>query len=147
LTETSHFVDMGSGIGTMVSLMRIRTGCTSFGVEMTAQSASLAEKYVRQSMRRAQACGLKIGEMQLFQADMLKNELVQTSIGAADVVLVNNRMFSPASKCFLKDNFHPTNPTNGRCSTENFNREPPEQPQRWCKGVLLDAINAKNSYG
>ncbi|KAJ6537056.1 histone methylation protein DOT1-domain-containing protein, partial [Mycena capillaripes] len=97
LTETSHFVDLGSGIGNMVCLMSIRARCSSFGVEMMAQAAALAEKFVQQSMLRAQGCGLRIGKMQLIEADMLESGLVKEDIAAADVVLVNNRLFSAAT--------------------------------------------------
>ncbi|KAF7349162.1 Histone-lysine N-methyltransferase, H3 lysine-79 specific [Mycena venus] len=97
LTETSHFVDMGSGIGNIVCLMSIQARCSSFGVEMMAQPAALAEKFAQQSMLRAQGCGLRIGKMQLVEADMLESELVKENIAAADVVLVSNRLFSAAT--------------------------------------------------
>jgi hypothetical protein len=143
LTEKSHFVDMGSGIGNMVCLMAIRTGCSSFGVEIMAHPASLAQQFAQQSMLRAQACGLQIGKMQLAQADMLNSELVKKHILAADVVLVNNRIFSPESKYFLDDVFDLTN-----CrQSKSFNRPPPEWPQRWCKGVHIDAIDLQSPYG
>ncbi|KAJ7852934.1 S-adenosyl-L-methionine-dependent methyltransferase [Mycena olivaceomarginata] len=90
LTETSHFVDMGSGIGNMVCLMSIRARCSSFGVEMMAQPAALAEKFAQQSMLRAQGCGMRIGKMRLVEADMLESGLVKENVTAADVVLVPN---------------------------------------------------------
>ncbi|KAJ7869591.1 histone methylation protein DOT1-domain-containing protein, partial [Mycena olivaceomarginata] len=90
LTETSHFVDLGSGIGNMVCMMSIRARCLSFGVEMMAQPAALAQRFAQQSILRAQGCGLRVGKMQLVEADMLKSELVKENIAAADVVLVSN---------------------------------------------------------
>jgi hypothetical protein len=143
LTETSHFVDMGSGIGNMVCLMSIRTRCSSFGVEMMAQPAVLAKKFVQQCMLRAQGCGLRIGKMQLIEADMLKNELVKENIAAADVVLVSNRLFSAASKYLLEDSFYVTNSRRSK----PFTCLPLKQPQRWRKSVHVSAIDIQIPYG
>jgi hypothetical protein len=45
-------------------------------------------------MLRAQGFGLRIGKVQLIEENMLKSKLVKENIAAADVVLVNNKMFS-----------------------------------------------------
>jgi hypothetical protein len=105
LTEASHFVDLGSGIGNMVCLMSMRTGCSSFGVEIMTPLAALANTFVQQSMLRAEGVGLKVGQVKLIEADMLKSELVKENITAADVVLVNNKIFSAESAWFLDKSF------------------------------------------
>jgi H3 lysine-79-specific histone-lysine N-methyltransferase len=98
LSGTCHFIDLGSGIGNMVCLMSIRTGCSSIGVEVMAQPAALAKTYVQQSILRAEGLGMKIGKVQLIEADMLKSELVRENIAAVDVVLVTNRLFSASNR-------------------------------------------------
>ena len=105
LTEASHFVDLGSGIGNMVCLMSMRTRCSSFGVEIMTPLAALANMFMQQSMLRAEGVGLKVGQVKLIEADMLKSELVKENITAADVVLVNNKIFSAESAWFLDKSF------------------------------------------
>ena len=39
----------------------------------------------------AEGVGLKVGQMKLIEADMLKSELVKENIIVADVLLVNNK--------------------------------------------------------
>ncbi|KAF6765910.1 histone-lysine N-methyltransferase [Ephemerocybe angulata] len=75
MNEDSLFLDLGSGAS-------LQTGCRSFGVELMPAPASVAVN------------GLRIGDMELEEGDMLKSRRLDELMAKADVVLVDNKVFT-----------------------------------------------------
>ncbi|KAF5314076.1 hypothetical protein D9611_006918 [Ephemerocybe angulata] len=72
----------------------LQTGCRSFGVELMPAPASVAVNVVEQMKIRARMWGLRIGDMELEEGDMLKSRRLDELMAKADVVLVDNKVFT-----------------------------------------------------
>ncbi|GAA5921914.1 hypothetical protein JCM3775_003412 [Rhodotorula graminis] len=126
LGPNSVFVDLGSGVGNCVVQAALATGATSYGFENMAHASQLARLQVDEAERRFRMWGLEGGAMRVVEADFTACAEVGEVMRKADVVLVNNEVFTaplnqslswlflelPASarivslKPFLPDKFH-----------------------------------------
>ena len=91
------FLDLGSGVGNVVLHAALQSGCTAFGVEVMEKPAEMAREQRTQLMMRARMWGVRMGDVELEQANMLESARVNELMPRADVVLVNNKVFG--EKC------------------------------------------------
>lgn len=100
LSADSLFLDLGSGVGNVVLQASLETGCRSFGVEVRDATSRLAVSQLEQMKIRCRMWGVTMGEVELEQGDMLKSPRVAELVSQADVILVNNKVFSEECKHF-----------------------------------------------
>lgn len=93
LGEDSLFLDLGCGVGNVVLQASLQTGCKSFGIEIMPAPAGIARDQLEQLKIRARMWGVKMGDVELEEGDMLKSERVVKLMSEADVVLINNKVF------------------------------------------------------
>ncbi|CAA7264669.1 unnamed protein product [Cyclocybe aegerita] len=105
LNEDSLFLDLGSGVGNVVVQASLQTGCTSYGIELMQHPARVANDMVEQMKMRARMWGVRVGEMELEQGDMLKSRRTDELIAKADVVLVDNKVFEESLNEALRPKF------------------------------------------
>ncbi|TBU51152.1 S-adenosyl-L-methionine-dependent methyltransferase, partial [Dichomitus squalens] len=89
----SLFLDMGSGVGNVVMQASLETGCRSYGIEIMPGPAQIARSQLEQFKTRCRMWGVRMGEVELEEGDMLKSAKVDELVKSADVVLVNNKVF------------------------------------------------------
>ena len=99
-TSSSLFLYLGCGVGTVITQVSLRSGCTSFGVELMPTVATLARDLMAQTLLRCNMWGIPCGTIQAEEGDMLENEKVLTLVRKADVICVNNLAFH-AERLFL----------------------------------------------
>jgi H3 lysine-79-specific histone-lysine N-methyltransferase len=93
LNQDSLFVDLGSGVANVVVQASLQSGCTSYGIELMPHPARVAKGVVEQIKIRCRMWGVRIGEMELEEGNMLESRRVDELIAKADVVLVDNKVF------------------------------------------------------
>ncbi|KAJ7505007.1 DOT1-domain-containing protein [Mycena galericulata] len=93
LTQESTFVDLGSGVGNVVSQASLQTGCRSFGVELNDNPARLATDLHVEFQQRCKMWGVRPGQIELEHGDMLKSTQLTALLPDADLILVNNLRF------------------------------------------------------
>jgi len=98
LMEDGVMVDMGSGVGNCVVQASMATGCKSYGFENQPAAASIAAAQVNELRIRSRLWGLKHGSCETHEVDFLAApHLVTPALKTADLVLVNNYVFSPST--------------------------------------------------
>ena len=90
------FVDLGSGVGNIVLQAALEAGCESWGCEMMDHFCDIADRQLAEFMSRCQMWGLAPGQIRLERGDFLGNDAIKAALRRADVVLVNNQVFTPA---------------------------------------------------
>ena len=98
LGEDSLFLDLGCGVGNVVLQASLQTGCRSFGVEIMPTPAGMARDQLEQLKIRTRMWGVRMGEVEIEEGDMLKSERVAKLMSEADVVLINNKVFKESRK-------------------------------------------------
>ncbi|OSD05613.1 DOT1-domain-containing protein [Trametes coccinea BRFM310] len=93
LREGMLFVDLGAGVGNVVLQAALETGCRAYGIEIMPEPAKIGRSQLEQFQTRCRMWGVRMGEVELEQGDMLKSEKVDKLVKEADVVLVNNKVF------------------------------------------------------
>jgi len=93
LNEDSLFLDLGSGVANVVVQASLQSGCTSYGIELMPHPAQVAKGVVEQIRIRCRMWGVKIGEVELEEGNMLESRRLDELISKADVVLVDNKVF------------------------------------------------------
>ncbi|GAA5965636.1 hypothetical protein JCM3765_000909 [Sporobolomyces pararoseus] len=88
------FVDLGSGVGNCVVQAALATGADSYGFENMQHASHLARLQLREAKERFKMWGLNSGEMECVEADFCENSLVPKVLKKADLVLVNNEVFT-----------------------------------------------------
>ncbi|KAJ7760334.1 histone-lysine N-methyltransferase [Mycena olivaceomarginata] len=91
LNEDSLFLDLGSGVGNVVVQASLQTGCRSYGIELNPKPAKVARDMAANFRVRCRMWGVKVGEVELEEGDMLRSTRVNELIAQADVVLVDNK--------------------------------------------------------
>lgn len=94
LRSDSLFMDLGSGVGNVVLQTALQTGCKAFGIEERDDTARIADDQLEQMRLRCRMWGVSIGDVELVQGDMTASPRVDELMSKADVVLVNNYVFS-----------------------------------------------------
>ncbi|KAK0538507.1 Nucleosomal histone H3-Lys79 methylase [Tilletia horrida] len=97
LGPASVFVDMGSGVGNVLVQLALQTGCSAYGCEMMETPATLARAQIEEARARWAMWGLKGGEVEAWKDNFCTNDQVREVLRKADVVLVNNYAFTPAT--------------------------------------------------
>ncbi|KAL0578516.1 hypothetical protein V5O48_003459 [Marasmius crinis-equi] len=105
LNENSLFLDLGSGVGNVVVQASLQTGCRSYGIELMPSPARVAREMVEQFRIRCRMWGVRCGEIEVEEGDMLKSRKVDELIKEADVVLVDNKVFEESLNEALKPKF------------------------------------------
>ncbi|KAL5495719.1 DOT1 [Sanghuangporus weigelae] len=105
LNSKSLFLDLGSGVGNVVLQTALQTGCKAFGIEERGDTAQIAIDQFEQIKLRCRMWGVSMGEVELVQGDMTRNECVDQLMSKADVVLVNNYVFSEELNATLRPKF------------------------------------------
>lgn len=90
----SVFVDLGSGVGNCVVQAALATGCEAHGYENMAPASSLAALQLVEATARFRLWGVNGGTMRTTLADFCDSPDVGQVLRRADVVLVNNEVFS-----------------------------------------------------
>ena len=93
LREDMLFLDLGAGVGNVVLQVALETGCRAYGIEIMPEPAAIGRGQLEQFRMRCRMWGVRMGEVELEQGDMLKSEKVDKLVKEADVVLVNNKVF------------------------------------------------------
>jgi H3 lysine-79-specific histone-lysine N-methyltransferase len=91
----SIFLDLGSGVGNVVTQVSLSTGCLSYGIENAKHVAEVAEGLLAQTRMQAHMWGLEIGQVEIKEGDMLKSSQVRDLVKQADVVFINNKALTP----------------------------------------------------
>lgn len=102
LTPSSRFLDLGSGVGTVVLQAALQAGCGASGIEKMYHPARIAAIQLEQFAKRCRMWGVEPGEAELLTGDFTDDGRVRERIVNADVVLCNNWAFSEkrAWACF-----------------------------------------------
>lgn len=95
ITSGQVFVDLGSGVANVVLQAALQIGCESWGCEIMENACTLAEAQRVEFEARCRLWGLAPGKVRLERGDFMKNDSIREAIKLADVVLVNNEVFTP----------------------------------------------------
>ncbi|KAK5113742.1 hypothetical protein LTR85_010759 [Meristemomyces frigidus] len=105
LNHESVFVDLGSGVGNVVLQAALEVGCESWGIEQMPNPCDLADQQAIEFPARARLWGLDVGTVHLLRGDFTADPRIYDVLKRADVVLVNNQAFLPATNDKLRDIF------------------------------------------
>ncbi|KAG5351773.1 Histone-lysine N-methyltransferase, H3 lysine-79 specific [Termitomyces sp. T112] len=105
LREDSLFLDLGSGVGNVCAQASLQTGCRSYGIEVLPGPAKIAREMKEHLAVRCRMWGVRLGEIELEEGDMLKSSRVNELIPQADVVLVDNKVFDEKLNEALRPKF------------------------------------------
>ncbi|KAK4052362.1 Nucleosomal histone H3-Lys79 methylase [Microbotryomycetes sp. JL201] len=94
LGADSVFVDLGSGVGNCVVQAALATGCEAWGFENMKHASALARKQVIEAESRFRMWGIKAGSMNVVEADFCEHPQAGEVLKRADVILVNNEVFT-----------------------------------------------------
>ncbi|KFY48671.1 hypothetical protein V495_01131 [Pseudogymnoascus sp. VKM F-4514 (FW-929)] len=95
ITSKQVFVDLGSGVANVVLQAALQVGCESWGCEIMENACSIAEAQKAEFEARCRLWGLQPGLTRLERGDFMVNEDIREALQRADVVLVNNEVFTP----------------------------------------------------
>ena len=101
LREESLFLDLGSGVGNVVIQASLQTGCRSYGIELMPAPARIAREMAEQMRIRCRMWGIRMGEVELEEGNMLSSKRVDELIPQADVILVDNKVFEESRQFLL----------------------------------------------
>lgn len=99
LNSSSLLMDLGSGVGNVLLQASLQTGCRSYGIELLEGPADVARQQWVQFQKRCRMWGVRPGDVELEEGDMLRSKRVSELLGEADVVLVNNKVFQQSREC------------------------------------------------
>ncbi|KAK5137264.1 hypothetical protein LTR08_000234 [Meristemomyces frigidus] len=105
LNHESVFVDLGSGVGNVVLQAALEIGCESWGIEQMSNPCELANQQAIEFPARARLWGVDVGQVQLLRGDFTSHPDILALLKRADVVLVNNQAFLPATNAQLMNMF------------------------------------------
>jgi H3 lysine-79-specific histone-lysine N-methyltransferase len=101
LKSDQVFVDLGSGVGNVVLQTALEVGCESWGCEMMPNACDLADAQETEFSARCRLWGIKPGKVRLERDDFTRNVAIHDAIKRADVILVNNEVFSQSLNATL----------------------------------------------
>ncbi|KAJ6577112.1 S-adenosyl-L-methionine-dependent methyltransferase, partial [Mycena sp. CBHHK59/15] len=105
LKEDSLFLDLGSGVGNVVVQASLQTGCRSYGIELNPKPAKVARDMAAHFKVRCRMWGVRVGDIELEEGDMLHSPRVNELISQADVLLVDNKVFEQSLNEQLRPKF------------------------------------------
>jgi H3 lysine-79-specific histone-lysine N-methyltransferase len=95
LKSDQVFVDLGSGVGNVVLQAALEIGCESWGIEQMPNPARLGQQQVAEFEARCKRWSITHGKVKLIEGDFLDNADINDAISRADVILINNQVFTP----------------------------------------------------
>lgn len=95
ITSKQVFVDLGSGVANVVLQAALQVGCESWGCEIMENACKLADAQKIEFEARCRLWGIQPGRARLERGDFMLNEKIRSALQRADVVLVNNEVFTP----------------------------------------------------
>lgn len=95
ITSSQVFVDLGSGVANVVLQAALQIGCESWGCEIMENACSLADAQKVEFEARCRLWGIQPGLARLERGDFMMNSDIRGALQRADVVLVNNEVFTP----------------------------------------------------
>jgi [histone H3]-lysine79 N-trimethyltransferase len=95
ITSDQVFIDLGSGVANVVLQAALQIGCESWGCEIMENACTLAEAQRVEFEARCRLWGLLPGTVKLERGDFMTNVNIREALKHADVVLVNNEVFTP----------------------------------------------------
>ncbi|KAL3896440.1 MAG: hypothetical protein SGCHY_004075, partial [Lobulomycetales sp.] len=99
------FVDLGSGIGNVACQVAGQCLAECFGVELQKRASELAVDFSREFLARIRCFNKPCGTVTLYNADFLECPEIDAVLPRADVLLVNNYIFSPTLNQALAQKF------------------------------------------
>ncbi|KAK7029491.1 Nucleosomal histone H3-Lys79 methylase [Paramarasmius palmivorus] len=90
LDTSSLVVDLGCGVGNVVSQISICTGAAVYGIEIRKDVAAIANLMVKDTERRSKMWGVTTGSMTVLEGDLLTNAGIRAVLGRADLIICNN---------------------------------------------------------
>ncbi|KAK8124498.1 histone-lysine N-methyltransferase- H3 lysine-79 specific [Apiospora kogelbergensis] len=105
MTSDQVYVDLGSGVGNTVLQAALEIGCRSYGCEIVEQSCNFADAQLKEFRARCILWGIEPGRAHLERADFRQNPKISKVLKEADVILVNNKAFTPQLNKALTDMF------------------------------------------
>ncbi|RDW88510.1 hypothetical protein BP6252_00542 [Coleophoma cylindrospora] len=105
LKSDQVFVDLGSGVGNVVFQAALEFGCESWGCEMMQNAYELADAQKKEFGARCRLWGVAPGRVHLQGANFLESKPIHEAMKQADVILVNNHVFTPQTNRSLVDMF------------------------------------------
>jgi H3 lysine-79-specific histone-lysine N-methyltransferase len=96
ITSDQVFVDLGSGVANVVLQAALQIGCECWGGEIMENACALAEAQKIEMEARCRLWGLALGPVHLEKGDFMDNSNIRDALKRADVVLVNNEVFTPS---------------------------------------------------
>ena len=94
LSQNSLYLDLGSGIGNTVLQAAIESGCEATGIEYNRTTHKIALGHRRRFLLRRELTDVKCGSTKLVQGDFLASPIADRLVSRADVIIVNNYMFT-----------------------------------------------------
>lgn len=95
ITSDKVFVDLGSGVANVVVQAALQIGCESWGCEIMENACVLADAQKKETEARCRLWGIAPGAVKLERGDFMVNDNIRDALKRADVVLVNNEVFTP----------------------------------------------------
>lgn len=96
LGPSKTLVDLGSGVGNCVVQAALESGCAAVGFENMPTASKLASEQREEVVRRSRGLwGVEPGRIEVFEADFTTDPRVGEWLRQADVLLVNNQVFTP----------------------------------------------------
>jgi H3 lysine-79-specific histone-lysine N-methyltransferase len=105
LKSDQVFVDLGSGVGNVVFQAALEIGCESWGIEYMQNPAKLALAQKSEFEARCRRWNIKTGAVHVLQGDFLNSPEIDAVLKRADVVLVNNQVFTSDTNNALLNHF------------------------------------------
>lgn len=105
LKSDQVFIDLGSGVGNVVFQAALEFGCESWGCEMMQNAYELADAQKREFRARCRLWGVAPGQVHLEKGSFLENKPIYEAMKRADVILINNHVFTPQTNRSLVDMF------------------------------------------
>ncbi|EEB90123.1 hypothetical protein MPER_11713 [Moniliophthora perniciosa FA553] len=98
LDSNSVVVDLGSGVGNIISQISLLKGCSAYGIEIRSSVAHVADKFIKEVAFRSRIWGVPIGQLAVYEGDLLTHRGIRELLVKADLVIVNNRIFGEKFK-------------------------------------------------
>ncbi|KAH8918166.1 DOT1-domain-containing protein, partial [Atractiella rhizophila] len=105
LREGMVFVDLGSGVSNCTIQAALATGCEAYGYENLSSTASLGSLQVEEARKRWKMWGVRGGQVEAREDDIVTSESLGEVMQRADVILCNNQVFSATLNRSIADRF------------------------------------------
>ncbi|KAK7436343.1 Nucleosomal histone H3-Lys79 methylase [Stygiomarasmius scandens] len=112
LDSSSIVVDLGCGVGNIISQISVMKGCFAYGIEIRASTAEVARNLVQESSSRSRLWGITTGEMIVDQGDLRSHPYTRDLLHKADLIVQTAYLSSTCLTVACADNFYDSKPRN-----------------------------------